>query len=47
MADEDSQRRTDQETSGAFDLSEIFFHRPRMVATPTHMVDSSLQAPQF
>ena len=24
MADEDSQCRTDQETSGAFDLSEIF-----------------------
>ena len=33
MADEDSQCRTDQETSGASDLSEVFFHRPRMVAT--------------
>ena len=33
MADEDSQCRTDQETSGALDLSEIFFHRPRMVWT--------------
>ena len=47
MADEDSECCTDQETSGALDLSEIFLHRPRMVATSTHMVDSSLQAPQL
>ena len=39
MADEDGQCCTDQETSGALDLSEIFLHGP---ATSTHMVDSAL-----